>query len=80
MEKFVDSKKAMLLIKDNDVVAVSGFAGLAVPESLLKAVEKRYLESGSPKDLTLMFAAAQGDGDCEGLNHLAHTGLSLIHI
>ncbi|MDU4659583.1 MAG: CoA-transferase, partial [Clostridium butyricum] len=75
MEKFIDSKKAMLLIKDNDVVAVSGFAGLAVPESLLKAVEKRYLESGSPKDLTLMFAAAQGDGDCEGLNHLAHTGL-----
>ena len=75
MVKFIDSKNAILLIKNNDTLAVSGFAGLAVPENLLKTLEERYLESMNPKDLTLMFAAAQGDGESRGLNHLAHKGL-----
>lgn len=75
MSKFINAKDAALLIKNNDVIAVSGFAGLAVPESLIKALEERYVKSGQPKDLTLMFAAAQGDGNNRGLNHLAHKGL-----
>ena len=75
MIKFIDSKNAILLIKNNDTLAVSGFAGLAVPENLLKTLEERYLKSMSPKDLTLMFAAGQGDGEGKGLNHLAHKGL-----
>ena len=75
MIKFIDCKEAVLLLKNNDVVAVSGFAGLAVPESLLKTLEERYIEEGYPNNLTLMFAAAQGDGKSKGLNHLAHKGL-----
>ena len=75
MIKFIDSRNAILLIKNKDTLAISGFAGLAVPENLLKALEERYLESMNPKDLTLMFAAGQGDGDRKGLNHLAHKGL-----
>ena len=75
MAEFIDSKRAALLIKDDDVIAVSGFAGLSVPESLIKALEERYIEKGEPKNLTLMFAAGQGDGSSRGLNHLAHKGL-----
>ena len=75
MIKFIDCKEAVLLLKNNDVVAVSGFAGLAVPESLLKTLEETYIEEGYPNNLTLMFAAAQGDGKSKGLNHLAHKGL-----
>ncbi|MDR3594542.1 malonate decarboxylase subunit alpha [Clostridium sp.] len=73
--KIISSKEASNLIKDNDVVATSGFASLGVPETLLKSLEERFLEEKSPQNLTLMFAAAQGDGASKGLNHLAHEGL-----
>ncbi|AWK52663.1 3-oxoacid CoA-transferase [Clostridium beijerinckii] len=75
MTKIISSKEAAKLVKDGDVVAASGFALLAVPESLLKSLEERFLEEKSPQDLTLMFAAASGDRENKGLNHLAHEGL-----
>lgn len=73
--KIISSKEAAKLVKDNSVLATSGFASLGVPEALLKSLEERFLEEKSPNNLTLMFAAAQGDGDSKGLNHLAHEGL-----
>lgn len=75
MAKLITLKEAAELIKDDDALAISGFAALGVPEALLKELEKRFLEEEKPKNLTLMFAAAQGDGKSKGLNHLGHEGL-----
>lgn len=75
MIKVISSKEAAELVKDNNVLATSGFAALGVPEALMKSLEKRFLEEKSPQNLTLMFAAASGDKDSKGLNHLAHEGL-----
>ena len=75
MTKIISSKEAAKLLKDDDVVATSGFASLGVPESLMKSLEERFLEEKSPRNLTLMFAAASGDAKSKGLNHLAHEGL-----
>ncbi|EKQ57480.1 MULTISPECIES: acyl CoA--acetate/3-ketoacid CoA transferase [unclassified Clostridium] len=75
MVKVISSTEAAKLIKDGDVLATSGFASLGVPEALLKSLEKRFIEEQNPRNLTLMFAAAQGDGESKGLNHLAHEGL-----
>ena len=74
-DKIVTAAAAAALIHDGDVVTTSGFVGIGVPDELLSAVEARFLDSGSPRDLTLLFAAGQGDGKSRGLNHLGHRGL-----
>ena len=73
--KVVSTAEAIAIIRDGDTVASSGFVGIGTPDELLSGIEKRFLETGSPRDLTLVFAAAPGDGKDRGMNRLAHEGL-----
>ena len=73
--KVVPAADAIAIIRDGDTIAFSGFVGTGTPEELICALEKRFLETGHPRDLTLVFAAAPGDGKEKGLNRLAHPGL-----
>jgi propionate CoA-transferase len=73
--KIVSADDAVALIQDGDTLCLSGFVGTGTPEELIIALEKRFLTTGSPRDLTLVFAAAPGDGDAKGANRLAHIGL-----
>ena len=67
--------EAAALIEDGMTVSTSGFVSCACPETLSKAVEKRFLETGHPKDLTLFFAAGQGHRDGTGGDHFGHEGM-----
>jgi propionate CoA-transferase len=71
----VSTAEAVAIIRDGDTVAFSGFVGSGTPEELIAGLQQRFAETGSPRDLTLVFAAAPGDGKERGLNRLAHEGL-----
>lgn len=73
--KFLTAEEAVKLVTSNSTIATGGFVGNAVPEELEIAIENRFVETGEPRNLTLVYAAGQGDGKTRGLNHFGHEGL-----
>ena len=76
MPKVMSAQEAVrAYIHDGATVAFGGFVGAMVPEEVNKTIQELYLSTGSPKGLTAIYAAGQGDSDQRGLNHLGEEGL-----
>ncbi|MGE9994581.1 acyl CoA:acetate/3-ketoacid CoA transferase [Peptoniphilaceae bacterium SGI.137] len=72
MTKFITLKEAAALIPDGSTVGVSGFGSFSSPDSIFDSIHNRYIEEGSPKNLTIVSGVAPGNFDPEG------SGLSKI--
>src|SRR5215467_967492 len=80
--KIASAEEAARLVRDGDTIATGGFVGIGFAEEIAVALEALYLSkdeeneaAGKPQNLTLVYAAGQGDGKERGLNHLGHDGL-----
>jgi propionate CoA-transferase len=74
-DKVITAEEAVALIRDGDTVVAEGFAGQCFAEELTLALEARFLQTGSPRGLTLAFAVAQGDRQGRGFDRLCYEGL-----
>lgn len=73
--RFISAQQAAELINDGDRIASTGFMMSLFAEEVGAAVEERFLKTGKPRDLTLLFSSGQGDWGKRGLSHFGHDGM-----
>ena len=75
MSKVITAKQAAELIRDGDCIAwtTAGLCGFA--EYVAAAIETRFLETQTPRNLTLFHCCGCGDHKDRGTNHLGYEGL-----
>jgi propionate CoA-transferase len=74
--QILTAQGAVALIEDGDTILIGGSgAGHAVPEALMSAVEKRFLDESKPRNLTTVHPVGLGNKVDTGASHFAHAGL-----
>ena len=76
IDKFMDAQDAIAMIRDGDTIGlIGGGGGLVEASCLFSAVERRFLTSGQPRDLTVIHSLGIGDRKSRGMNCFAHEGM-----
>lgn len=73
--KIITAAEAAAQVPDGAVINTEGFVQAGLAETLNRALEERFLETGHPKDLTIFTVAGQGAGAGTGSDHFAHEGM-----
>ena len=78
VNKLCTAEEAVKLVKAGDTVVLSCFMRAMLAEELIAALEKRFLDTNEPRDLTFINGAAASDfgfGNECGYQRLAYEGL-----
>lgn len=83
MDKLMSAEEAAKLIKNGSTVNIGGSGGgFQTADKVFEAIEKRFLETGEPKDLTLVHVTGvggknflYGEGRETGIGYFAHKGM-----
>lgn len=76
MSKINTAENLVAGIKDGATIAISGNGGgMVEADYILQALERRFLETGHPCDLTLIHSLGVGDREQKGSNRFAHKGM-----
>lgn len=71
----MDPEEAARAVKCGQTVIVSGLGDMLTPDRTLEALEKRFLESGEPRDITLTYNVIPGSQRRgTGVDRFAHPG------
>ena len=71
---FVSAQEAVGMIQDYSTLCTIGMTLVSASETVLKAIEQKFLDTGTPRGLTLFHTCGQSDRK-DGIAHLAHEGL-----
>ena len=75
--RFLSADEAAALIEDDAVIGLTGGGGgLVEATALHAAVERRFLATGCPRNLTCIHALGIGDRQERGMNRFAHPGMT----
>ena len=74
--KIITEMQAAAMVQCGWTVASAGFVGAGHAEAVTSALERRFLETGLPRDLTLVYSAGQGDRATRGVNHFGNVGMT----
>lgn len=72
----ITAEEAARLVQPGWTVACAGFVGAGHAEAVTHALERRFLATGEPRDLTLVYSAGQGDRATRGVNHFGNPGMT----
>ena len=74
--RFCSASEAVELIGDGSTIIVDGSGGgVNEPGAILEAIEKRFLDTGSPRNLCVMHVSGMGSGNGDGIDRFAHLGM-----
>ena len=76
MDKLCSAEQAVDLIKNGDTVNITASGGgFMDADTIYTRIEKKFLETGQPNNLTLLHVTGVGSGNETGIGRFAHKGL-----
>jgi len=75
MKKFIKSNEISELISKGTTIYTCGFGLAGFAEEIAIEIEKSFLETGNPRDLTIYHSTGTGNSNNKGIAHFAHKGL-----
>lgn len=76
MSKVISAAQAAELIRDGQTIAGTTIGISTWPEEIVIAIKERFLETGHPKNITVVHGSGAGDWTGRGTHHLGYEGLT----